>query len=287
MPISDLQREQRRAWVGGSDVAAILGLDPYKSPLDVYLDKTQPLEDTRSTAAELGNLLEPAVIDYAEQELGPLVRGELVSHPDLPLAVNLDARTLAEGEPVDAKTSGLLSGRPVGLWGAPYTDEVPVTVLVQISTQLLCTEAEAGYVAALLAGRGFTLYRVVRSPDLLDEIAAGVADFWEAVQKRRPPSDSVASLDTLKRLPRIAGKTTPIDGALVDELEQAREHLKAARDEAEVAEARVLMALGDGEIGRTPDGRTARYLEIHKKEHTQPASSYRRLYVNGGRRHGR
>lgn len=55
--ITDKQREQRRRYIGGSDMAAILGVDPWKTQVDLWLEKTGRLVDEplTSKAAELGN----------------------------------------------------------------------------------------------------------------------------------------------------------------------------------------------------------------------------------------
>ena len=52
MSTTDMTREawldRRRAGIGGSDVAALLGLSRWKTPLDVFLDKTgrsEPIPD--------------------------------------------------------------------------------------------------------------------------------------------------------------------------------------------------------------------------------------------------
>lgn len=52
MPITQKQREFRRSHIGSSDIAAILGKDPYKTAYDVWLDKTGQL-----TLCKKSNLL--------------------------------------------------------------------------------------------------------------------------------------------------------------------------------------------------------------------------------------
>ncbi len=74
MALSYEQRQERRLGLGGSDVAAILGLSRYASPIDIYNDKVGELaEDIGNDATNRGNLLEPIIIkkyqDYSGCEV--------------------------------------------------------------------------------------------------------------------------------------------------------------------------------------------------------------------------
>lgn len=61
--------EWRRTGIGGSDVAAILGLSPWRTPWDVWASKRFEQNDTRSNASmNTGNRLELAVMQYAADD---------------------------------------------------------------------------------------------------------------------------------------------------------------------------------------------------------------------------
>lgn len=63
--------EQRRAGIGGSDVAALLGLSKWKSPYQLFLEKTgnaPPQEDNE--AMYWGRMLEPVIRDAYEEKTG-------------------------------------------------------------------------------------------------------------------------------------------------------------------------------------------------------------------------
>jgi len=61
----------RAKGIGGSELAAILGLDPYKTPLDVWMDKTgRSVRFEGNEATFRGNALEDAVGAYMQRELG-------------------------------------------------------------------------------------------------------------------------------------------------------------------------------------------------------------------------
>ena len=57
---------ERRKRLGATDVSAILGLNPYKTAYEVWLDKRNMLEPWNGNAAtSLGLMLEPAILDEA------------------------------------------------------------------------------------------------------------------------------------------------------------------------------------------------------------------------------
>ena len=59
-------------------MAALLNLDPFRNAYDVFLDKTGKVDmDIQSKAAEAGTMFESGVLDWAENQLGPLDRGPI------------------------------------------------------------------------------------------------------------------------------------------------------------------------------------------------------------------
>jgi len=70
--ITEEQLKQRENHVGSSDMAAIMGVDPWRSSADVWFEKTGKLKEQAETEAMyLGNKLEGGVLDFAEEKLGP------------------------------------------------------------------------------------------------------------------------------------------------------------------------------------------------------------------------
>jgi len=159
MPITEKQRQRRRNHIGASDMAAIMGLSPWRTPYDVWAEKTGRLVDEADPDNEvmaLGTLLETGVLDFAGSVLGPIRRNQFRKHPSLPIGGHLDAIRVGTNEPVEAKTAGLL-GPLREPWGDEGTDHVPDRILIQVHTQCLAlapVEVERAYVAALLGGQG-------------------------------------------------------------------------------------------------------------------------------------
>ena len=272
----------RNSRCGASDAAAILGLSPYRTPWETWAQKTNRLEPSKgNTATNMGQRLERPILDYAEAELGPLVRGELVWAPriELPLASTLDARVKADGVPVEAKTSGIV-GPFYGEWGEPDSDAVPANYLVQVTLQMICTEAEFAYLYALLGGRGIVRYRIVRDAELADLLVQQLAAWWDRhiVRDIEPERTSPVPVEVAKRLKKAPNKVIAFDDSaspLIGEYEVAKAERLAAEKRADGAQASLLMLLGDAEAATLPDGGMLTYLEQKRKGYVVKDSSYR------------
>lgn len=206
---ADAPREEwhaiRRTGLGGSDLPAICGLNPYTSPLEIWLRKTGQEVPRRedpvlNEAALMGHALEPITATrftaitglIAEQHPGTLRR------PDIEHAiVNLDRTTIEDGEPgvVELKSR---SSYALNEW----LDGVPVDVQVQTQWQLAVTGWSFGYVACLVGGQRTLVHRLDRDEQMIGDLLAIAAEFWGWVQSgQQPPIDgSHATGQLLDRL---------------------------------------------------------------------------------------
>lgn len=251
--ITPEQREERRHCVGASDVAALLNCDPWRSAADVWTSKVYETEDSPSAHMTLGSRLEPMVLAWAEERLGPLERDPEKLHfpsliADVPLAANLDAYVKEDGTPVEAKTSGVL-GPIFGQWGEEGTDNVPDHIILQCQAQLICTGRDLCHQPALLGGRGFVMYEIPRNVALIAIICDEIRAFWKLVRDRTPPPDSVPHLEVLKRIRRQPKKVVGIEPELIEDYLHAKLLADEAAETKDMAQAKLIAALGDAELG--------------------------------------
>jgi putative phage-type endonuclease len=274
------QRQLRRKFLGGSDAPAVIGVDPNRSAHDVYLDKTGQLEDFRGNAnIERGVDLEPAIMSWAERELGrPIERDVMIVHKSNLLAANFDG-LLSETESIEAKSSVLTEE-----WGDQGTDQVPDRVIVQVHHGFACRPSlRVCYVPVLLPGFrsfDFRMYRVERNRALVESVEAIGIEFMERnVKLGIAPSDSKPSIEVLKRMKRFPGKFVDVPIELVLHWEAAKLTAKTARDIEEAAKADVIAALGDAEGGRLEDRRQLTYMETKRRAYEVAESTYRTLKI--------
>lgn len=275
--------EDRRKAIGASDVAAILGISPYASAWDVWAEKTGRVEGwDGNEATRLGQFFEPGILDYAESKLGELSRGERILHDSLPVAATLDARCVADGRPVEAKTTGL-AGPVYGSWGDELTDQVPDYYLVQVHTQLLCTKADLAYLFALLPGRGVVQFEIERSDKVCDRLGEILHDWWEKhVLADVQPSIEKASYEIVKRLKRVPNKCVELNNdvaSLLDRYEKAKRVAKKASEIEERYKTQLLASIGDAELATFEDGRSLTYTQQTRKGYVVQDSTFRVLRV--------
>lgn len=265
--------EERRKRLGASDVAAVLGLSPWRSAYEVWLEKTGRLEQWNGNAAtRAGTRLESAVLDHAEEDLGVKLFRNVLVKTDGPLSATLDAQDRTENVPVEAKTSGIV-GPVQGRWGDVDTDEVPEVYLVQLCVQMLVTDAEMAYLYALLGGRGIIRYRVQRDDATVNAIRDAAVAWWDkhVIGGVEPERTTPVPLEVVKRLKRQPNKVIEFDDEttrLVGEWEAAKAAKRLAESGVEDLQSEILLRLGDAEMAVMQDGREFCFMEQLRKGYT-------------------
>jgi predicted phage-related endonuclease len=283
----------RRDVIGASDAPAIVGVDPFKTAGDLWAEKTGRVptdtdpERSPINPRDLGSALEPLLLRAAVKELGvPLAPQVWFRHPDAPLGCSVDGLALDATPPtlVEAKTCGILNrpSRLLAAYGDDGTDEVPESVLVQVTHTLVVLAAQPELppirhvlVMALLGdGRGLRRYHLELDPALAEELVGAEVDFWRNhVEADRPPPYDPPSLSTLKiwRRRRDA-PAVAVDPVLMLEWLRARAVAKQAAANEDTCKRFLLAELRDAEAGFCEHGRIT-YFPVTRKEHTVKEST--------------
>lgn len=286
MPLTAEQKTERRNAIGSSDMAALFGLDPFKTAYDVWLDKTGQLEDDNeeNAACFAGNKFEAGVLDYAEEQLGPLLRNQSRRVENLPIAVNTDAIIEQNSIPVEAKTTGLF-GPVQDIWGDDGTDQVPDRVIIQAHCHMMAWGQGECYVPAFIGGTGFRLYNIPRNTDIAKAIAEKALWFWDIVEKKICPPDSIPSMEVAKRMRRVPNVVTNIPEELFQKYLNAKEAKTIAEKAYIELQSEILAALGEAEaancgklgaITYLPQSRRSLDSESLKRDHPDIFQEYYR-----------
>jgi putative phage-type endonuclease len=277
---------ERRKRLGATDVSAIIGINPYRTAYEVWLDKLDMLEPwSGNDATDLGNILEPAILDEAERRWGPIERQMVVHDNNSPIAATLDGWLVEREQVVEVKTAGLTNAfAELRYWGEEYSDDIPQWYLIQMQVQLLCTESEVGRMLALISGRGLVTYEVSRDDEVATVIRQKCTDWWEkhVVKKIEPSKDNLPSIEVLKRIKREPNSVTTFYEPvleLVDDWEVAKEEAKQSVDRLDGIKARLIAELGQHEAGTLPDGRTLTFFESTRKGYEVKPCKFRTLRV--------
>ena len=228
--------EVRKGGIGSSDAAAAVGLHPYKSQLQLWMEKTGrdgglPVVDPNDDQSPMywGTLLEPIVAAHYTKRTGHRVRrvNAVLQHPEHPwMRANLDREVVGapDVQILECKTAGIHGAR---LW----RDGVPEYVQLQVMHQLAVTGKQAADVAVLLGGQELQVFRIIRDEELIAQLIALERQFWAYVERDQPPSaDGSDSADLALRClyPQDKGTTLDLSGDL--EMSGAFSDLLAVRE---------------------------------------------------------
>lgn len=290
--LTEQQVAERKNYIGASDVASIMGLNPYRSASEVWAEKTGRMKpQSGNKATQAGNMLEPTILDYAEQDLGvDLVRDQVrrAEEYDFPLQVRCDAVYGDSEIPVEAKTAGLLnpSFDPWQDWGDEDTDGVPDPYLIQVTAQMMATGSHKAFVYALLSGRGFCKFTVHRGTKIVDAIAKSCDLFWTCVAKDTPPEGfDDMPMESLKRLYRNPENVSLLPDEIrdcVEERDRMKAEIKSLQAGVRELEQRIVFNLGDGEEGLLNDGRIVTFKEQTRNAYAVEAKTFRVLRIKKG-----
>jgi len=275
MGITETQRLRRSENIGSSDMAAIMGLSPYASSYDVYLNKVYPTKGISSEAMDIGTHLEQGIINYCETKIGKILPNQYRRVAGTKMAANIDGLALDDGnKPCEFKTAGILSSfaRGISDWGDAGTPDVPDHVAIQCHVHMLAltanVESMSGYpeychVGALIGGRGIVMFKVPFDRELAEHMVRVADEFWVGhVEPRIPPRDVSPSLGTIKTITRIPNKVVMGGDDILTSWETRKalkDEEKYAHDAAKVKQAEILAQLGDAEAIKLPDGSMITY----------------------------
>ena len=254
---TDLGREAwlkiRAQGIGSSDAAVAVGLSPYKSPLSLWLEKTNrmPAADLSEKEAVIwGTVLEPVLAKVYAARTGRRVRrvNAVLQHPDHPfMLANLDREVVGKAD------CGILEIKTAGYHSAPqWEDGIPIAYQCQVLHQLAVTGHAWADVAVLIGGQDFRIYRIERDDDKIADLIERESQFWACVQDNQQPepdgSDD-AGKALLSLFPADNGQTldlseSPEYNQLFAELLDLREQKEVTeRKESEIKQ-RIQVALG-------------------------------------------
>ncbi len=241
----------RKTGVTSTDVAALLGVSPYRTPLDVWLakqDDTTPIPETDAMWA--GRRHEPTVMAWYARDTGAVI------DDNLPLLQNTDRDWMLSSldgiahwpdnpDPivVEAKTTN----------ATPW-DTVPVDYLCQVQWHLAVTGLDNAVIVTMHGANRFHTYDIEADPDWQHQAITFCGDWWQqhVVDGVTPQFDT--EHDRRSLLPRV---WQPDPGSIVDLPAAYRDELTSAWEMKQAADA------------RWDDARTA--VMVGMEQHTEAA----------------
>ena len=238
----------RKNYLTGSDIGAVCGMNPYKSAMQVYLDKTSPeTEVIDNEYMRLGRDLEDYVAGRFMEATGKKVRrsNAMYVHDQYSfMMANIDRLVMGERAGLECKTA---SPYQADRW---KDGKIPEWYYLQCQHYMKVLEMDGWYLAVLIYGKGFQYTYLPRDEELLDHLVKIEKDFWENhIQAKVMPSpDGSKEADKLVQtyFHRKKGTVTRLIG--LDEQITRRNELveliKKMQTEQKIIEQEIKMYLG-------------------------------------------
>lgn len=250
----------RTSGIGGSDAGTIMGSDPWKSPYQLWLEKTGQVESediSNKGPVYWGTKLEPLIARKFAEETGKKVErlGMLRHISDPWMLANVDRMVMHEDAGLEIKTTNAFRASD---WDG---DNLPDSYYWQCQHYMMCTGMPLWYIAVLIGGQDFRWKEVPRCQEDIDELYKRERAFWTInVQQHLMPEidGSQMTKDALiERYP--GGGTDMVDlPKEMDLLLAMRSSLTEDIDDREVRlqqiNNKIMSMMGDNEVGMTPAG---------------------------------
>jgi len=187
------QMKDREAWLelrnsglGGSDAAVIMGVNPWKSKLALWAEKTgqkKPEDLSKNQRVYWGQKNEANIADWFEEETGKQVRrrGMMRSCQYPWMLASVDREVIGEKAGLEIKTAGVDQAK---YWGE---DEIPDMYYLQCQWYMAVTGYDRWYIAVLIGGNDARWAVVERNQEQIDQLIEAGKNFWQQVTDLIPP----------------------------------------------------------------------------------------------------
>jgi len=238
--------EERQRFIGGSDIAAICGLSPWKTAFQVWQEKVGESEgQSDNDAMAYGRLMESVIRQWYSNETGRVVvvPDTKLIHPKYPfICASLDG--IADMKRiVEIKTT-----RSGSDWGEPGSDEIPVYYRLQVEQYMMITKLEVADVPVSVAGSIPVIYEVEADIEIQEMIVEQAVLFWGMVQRREPP-ELVGIRDVVAKFGRssMAGLVTATQDTemAVAKIKQIREEIDKLKSEEDALKFLAMKEIGE------------------------------------------
>ena len=292
----------RKKSIGASDIAGVVGLSQWKSPLSIYLDKTDqmPADDEENIAAELGLELEGFMrkkfVKYMakNEEINVSVKEVpyILQHDN----VNYFTATLDGIFKHPEKGKCILEIKTTSEFkrDAWKDDNVPDDYYAQVQWQMMITDWEWCYLVYLIGNRTLDIKLIERNEEVIKNLTDKGKDFWENfVEKNIPPApiglDADASALKIlypEAIPEsgieLTGKEATEMLKIIEEIEDEKSDEKAAKNNKKTLEQILKAKIGENEYIKVGD-KLITLKTVSVKEHLVKGSSYRKLHIGKGK----
>lgn len=279
--------EGRSLGIGGSEAGIVLGVNPYKSRLELWNEKivkTRHLNPDAEMHLKIGNVLEPFIAEEYSKVTGRKLetRGQKI-HSKYPFILgNIDREIISD---TNRKDPGILEIKTKGVFTYWYDEDVPIYYIAQLQHYLELYGYNWGSFAILDLGRmKLNIIDIERDDEFISKLIKEEIAFWQLVEKKIPPDvDNTKGCQEFLRERYKTGKDITIDLIENDDatkwaliLKKTKTDIKTIEDIETEAKNHLMSIMGNAEkaIGngykinwKAPKDKEVFDLERFKKDH--------------------
>ncbi|MDY2734389.1 YqaJ viral recombinase family nuclease [Intestinibacter sp.] len=257
----DMSKEEwlkyRQGGIGGSDASAVAGINPWKTAVQVYIDKKEDNpKEIKSFRMDLGNRLEGLVAELFTEETGLKVRNVngILYNNKYPFArANIDRAIVGEKAFLECKTTNSYAAKD-------WENGIPAHYEIQCLHYMAVTGATHCYIAALIGNQEFKWYKIERDQETIDYLMQIEKEFWEEnilkdviplpdgsyayseYLKEKYPSSKAEEIDITNFIEDIGDKLNRYDEIVED--------MKSLDSEKKAIEQEIQAEMGECEVAR-------------------------------------
>jgi putative phage-type endonuclease len=258
--ITEKQRKERKKYIGGSDAAAIIGLSKWKTPYEVWLEKTdQGVQKEETLPMRVGSLMEDVVAKLWSSQYGKKLKksNKTIFSKDYPfIGGNLDRLIVGEKSFLEVKTAG-------ERFSKEWNEKIPIAYLVQCLHYLYITRYEYCYLCVLIGNNELKSYQIYYKDyqKQIEQIIQKEVEFWQKyVLTKTPPPVIAEDSEILQQqfINQIKPQEQELDLSnddevqlLLENLESYKQDKKKLEEHISELENKIKLKLGEYQIART------------------------------------
>lgn len=255
-PIAGLSQDQittRNKGIGSSDAAAAVGLNPWKTPAQLWLEKTGrvvPPDISDIEHVHFGNVLEDVVAEEFTRRNGVKVRQRHKSYVKGIMIANVD-RLILDGRLLECKNASEYTS-------SKWAEGPPIHYRIQVEHQLICADKNEAVLAALVGGNRYVQFEIQRNPEMSKFLIAKELEFWQCVERDVPPAPSSANdVIALHPIDNAQGVVaTPEMRELHAKLFELKKNLKEIKEQEKNLQEQIQLFIGENaELLVSPEGK--------------------------------
>lgn len=281
--------EDRRSGIGASEAAAAIGVNPYRSAIELWAEKcglVDPPDLSANEAVEFGVRLEPVIAESYAARTGRDVRlweqHKIVQHPSAPFMLCTPDATQAKSAG-DTSIGNLQIKTASAFLADEWREGPPLHYEVQTQMEMACLGLDWGTIVVLIGGQKLRYFDLQRNDRFIAALVAKLEEFWRCVETRTPPAvdhSQACAKALLKLHPFDSGESVALPAEAIEwdaELQDAKSRAKELEAFIAERENRLKAAIADATFGVLPDGSRYSWKHQHRAAYECKESDFRVL----------